>query len=742
MPTQSLFRRLAATLAALTLAAASPAFAGGGAPPDPDTTAIGFIQHVRIGTPACDTCPPRVCPGEPVQVTISGELPSPCFQFRGFSELPVGAPFTVLQADFVVDSCGIACPTVIVPFAATVTLPGSFTTSGSFVLRHQVRSCPDTFTVVNAETRQYTYTIEPNCVTPPPLDSLVRSFVKFEVIPERRCPGDVLSIRLRENGCYPCVHLSSFTFDSLAGPQAVVEWRPGCLEFACVVDTLSVSIGAHQAGSYLMNVGVSVNVLLAPEPDSVISYVQPVPFQVPRSCDGTPCVEAALPPRDNLQPVCAITLPPGGVGDVNMPVRTGLPIWGAQGSLRAFYPVRILDVNYAGSTPGTFVSWSREGDVVRFVAFTTSDSPMIPVGRSDFLRLTIRVDSAIVLADAPLVQLGGRLEVVSGRHGESLPFCPERLDLAATSLPICISTASDTCDANGDGRADVRDLVSMVRCLRPDTTLDLRVCPDCNGDHLFDFADLMCCARHILRAPQVPRDSAHASADVRVAFGTFRPEGAGWRVPVRITGAGVLAGSLLRLRYPAERWRADIPVEIASVTTPGAWMPIVDVEQPGVVQLAWLKLADGETSELMFELALRPQGQPQSDDAISVEGADLVLPDGTALRPADALPVASLISPLEPPTDAPARLELSPARPNPFAGTTRFSVSLPRESMVELTVHDVAGRAVATLARGRFAAGVREFEWNGAGASEGVYFARLSVDGRVFSQRVALLRGR
>jgi len=741
MRTRTLLHLLAASLVALALAAAPQARAGGGVPPDPDTTAIGFIQHVRIGTPPCDTCPPRVCPGEPVQVTISGELPSPCFQFRGFRELPVAAPFTVLQADFVVDSCGIGCPTVSVPFAATVSLPGSFNTSGFFVLRHQVRSCPDTTSVDSAETRQYTYAIEPNCAAPPPpLDSLVRSFVSFEITPAQRCPGDSLTLWMKQRGCPPCVHLASLSSDSLGALQAIVEWRPQCFEFRCDAESLSTPLGAFAAGSYQLRFPVTVRVLDTSNPDSAITYTQRLGFTVPQECPGGTCVEAWLPPPDNLEPVCAITLPPGGAGDVNMPVRTALPVWGAQGWLRANHPIRILDVGYAGSTPGTHVTWSRDGDLVRFVAFTTSAQPMIPSGKSDFLRLTIRVDSLNVLADPTQAQLYGLLELVAGSNGESLPTCPHDLRRAPPTLAICIVPPVDSCDANGDGRADVRDLVSMVRCLHTDTTLAVHVCPDCNGDSLFDLTDLFCCARHILRAPHVPRDSTQATADVRVAFGTFRPDGAGWRVPVRITGAGALAGSLVRLRYPAERWRADIPIELASVTTEAGWMPIVDVDEPGVMQLAWLKLGDGDASELTFEFALRPQGEPQSEDVILVEGVDLVLPDGTALLPADALPVASLIAPLEPPHDTPARLELGPARPNPFNSSTRFSVGLPRESMVELTVHDVAGRSVATLARGRFAAGVREFVWNGNGARDGVYFVRLSVDGVVLSQRVALLR--
>lgn len=736
--------RLTAPLVAAVLMAASPVRADlPPPPPSGDTTAIGYIQHVTIGRVECPTCPTRVCPGEPIPVTISGFVPSPCIQFRGFRELPVGAPFTVLMADFVADTCGRPCPAVMVPFSATFSLPGSLASSGSFVLQHQVRSCPDTTTAASAETRQYTYAIEPKCVVPPPLDSLVRSFVSFEIVPFQHCPGDSLTLRMVKNGCHPCVHLSSLSHDSATGFQAVVDWRPLCAELVCNAESLSTPLGAFAAGSHVLLLPVVVRVLDTANPDSTISYTQRIGFEVPRDCGVGPCVEAWLPPRDNLTPHCDVVLTRGGVGSVDMPARTGPAIWGAQGWLRAYHPLRILDVQYAGGAPGTYVTWHQDGDQVRFVAFTTGPGPMIPSGRSDFLRLTIQVDSLIV-GDPAMVQLQGLIEQAAGRNGETLPFCAETMRMAPPTLFVCIASPSDTCDANGDGRADVRDLVRMVRCLRPDTTgLDTaRVCRDCTGDGAFDLSDLFCCARHILRAPQVPRDSAHASDAVHVAFGEFRREGNGWRVPVRVTGAGALAGSLLRLRYPAERWRADIPVVLAARTDVSAdWMPLVDVEQPGVVQLGWLKLGDGQASELSLEIRLTPTGEPRDSDVIRVEGADLVLPDGTTLTPVGDLPAASLIMPSEPP-HVPLSLEMSPARPNPFTGTTRFSVSLPRESVIELTVHDVAGRVVATLARGRFAAGVREFEWDGAGAREGVYFARLSVDGHVLSQRVALLRGR
>jgi hypothetical protein len=55
-------------------------------------------------------------------------------------------------------------------------------------------------------------------------------------------------------------------------------------------------------------------------------------------------------------------------------------------------------------------------------------------------------------------------------------------------------------------------------------------------------------------------------------------------------------------------------------------------------------------------------------------------------------------------------------------------------------VHDLAGRRVATLARGLYAPGQSLFTWDGAGVRDGLYFVQLSVNGQVRSTRVALLR--
>ena len=70
------------------------------------------------------------------------------------------------------------------------------------------------------------------------------------------------------------------------------------------------------------------------------------------------------------------------------------------------------------------------------------------------------------------------------------------------------------------------------------------------------------------------------------------------------------------------------------------------------------------------------------------------------------------------------------ASPNPSRGRTAFAFTLPAAGHARLTVVDVSGRMVATLADGAFAAGEHQARWSAA-APAGVYFARLHAPGGV-----------
>jgi hypothetical protein len=86
---------------------------------------------------------------------------------------------------------------------------------------------------------------------------------------------------------------------------------------------------------------------------------------------------------------------------------------------------------------------------------------------------------------------------------------------------------------------------------------------------------------------------------------------------------------------------------------------------------------------------------------------------------------------------------LSPLFPNPARGAIAIEYAVAREANVRLTVIDVAGRIVATLANGTRAPGLYHATWpNGrnGGAAPGTYFVRFEGGGLRFVRRLVLMR--
>jgi hypothetical protein len=84
--------------------------------------------------------------------------------------------------------------------------------------------------------------------------------------------------------------------------------------------------------------------------------------------------------------------------------------------------------------------------------------------------------------------------------------------------------------------------------------------------------------------------------------------------------------------------------------------------------------------------------------------------------------------------------------PNPARETATFAFELHAPGRGELTIFDAAGRRVRTVTREQFAAGDHRVAWDarddaGRRCAEGVYFARLVMNGRVVATRsLALTR--
>ncbi len=82
--------------------------------------------------------------------------------------------------------------------------------------------------------------------------------------------------------------------------------------------------------------------------------------------------------------------------------------------------------------------------------------------------------------------------------------------------------------------------------------------------------------------------------------------------------------------------------------------------------------------------------------------------------------------------------------PNPFNPTTMISFSIPDESKVELTVYNIKGQKVKTLVNESLVKGIHEILWNGRNdnnrsVASGVYFYKLSVNGKDYSVKKCLM---
>ncbi|MEM6782252.1 MAG: Ig-like domain-containing protein [Bacteroidota bacterium] len=86
-------------------------------------------------------------------------------------------------------------------------------------------------------------------------------------------------------------------------------------------------------------------------------------------------------------------------------------------------------------------------------------------------------------------------------------------------------------------------------------------------------------------------------------------------------------------------------------------------------------------------------------------------------------------------------LALGSVYPNPFTHRATVEVALPEPTDLSVTVYDLTGRLVATLARGTLDAGYHALDLDGAALGSGVYLVRLATaDGTTQTRRVTLVR--
>jgi hypothetical protein len=82
-------------------------------------------------------------------------------------------------------------------------------------------------------------------------------------------------------------------------------------------------------------------------------------------------------------------------------------------------------------------------------------------------------------------------------------------------------------------------------------------------------------------------------------------------------------------------------------------------------------------------------------------------------------------------SDFPTEYAITNTYPNPFNPTLNVSIALPETSKLKVSVYNVMGQSVATVADRSYTAGTHNFTFNGSDLSSGVYFIHASVAGKL-----------
>ena len=735
-------RRVLALLV-LGLLAASPSWSSLVGPCPPGTTIPVSVQVA-----------PPICPGQPVN--LIARACGPCVDIQYSTQPPSGPLRIVAARDY------LACvPTVCVPESLVVplgTFVGGHYTVLVEVFMYDLVHDSTTCTVSRLDTIRFDVPLA--CAPPRPLryTDVIRVGPPPECAtcpPPPICPGLEIPFFIAgtlPNNCYQFRGLEllpSPLMSPLPEPPIarVTIMRYDCLRSTC--DTVPIP---WQAGAMLPGLpGRDYNLIVqlaeisacdsTHGPDTTYSTV--VPFQVAERCSVTSSPSCFLHSwgNDSANPDCDAYVGAGTPAREVLRIWTGTPLAGFQGRVQLDpAALRVVGLRPVGIASGMQLAWSERADGASFVLFSTDghvirsacEPPaMCPPAAEAVLEVLVAQRPGVPIP--PLTLLDVRDLLAADTLGQEVLGCP-----TAVVIPPARICAGHSCDFNGDGRLDVRDLVLMARCVTghgncPDSSTATF---DCNKDGSLTVDDVLCCAHVILhgRLPDslVTRSAPGLTVDVGAPVATE----SGLDVPIRLTGADQVGAARFALSYPAARY------DHASVEMLGdaaSWLEVSEAADGemiiGLIATAPAAQVPG-LLEMRVHFGLAP-GQTASPD-VRVTQSEFVAPDGAVLELAS------------PPTDTPTpavQFALSPARPNPFVGSTQFVLSLAQAADADLAIFDLAGRRVVTLHRGPLSAGDHPFGWDGRRADGtpapgGVYFYRVLGAGASATRRLVLLGAR
>ena len=219
-------------------------------------------------------------------------------------------------------------------------------------------------------------------------------------------------------------------------------------------------------------------------------------------------------------------------------------------------------------------------------------------------------------------------------------------------------------------------------------------------------------------------------------------------------GAAVIGGAILLPLGSRGIRSIDYTMPQQYLITAG---PTDAVSNPPVAPLnfrlfTWTGNPDGWPLEHVtnFDATYSPEACILPDEHITAQTiAELLNDDGggngcwRSMTCQVGLGVGWVDAPLPPAASGGVRFSRGPA-PNPAQHGVSFAITVPHEQWVDLSIHDLEGRCVATLWNGELTEGEHHFAWEGAavgGAHEaaGVFWVKLRAADRTDARRFVLM---
>jgi hypothetical protein len=242
-------------------------------------------------------------------------------------------------------------------------------------------------------------------------------------------------------------------------------------------------------------------------------------------------------------------------------------------------------------------------------------------------------------------------------------------------------------DANDDGSINVTDIVTMVAYIlgNTDTVGD---CADVNGDGGINVTDIVGTVSIILGSGNARMSDATSVEIIKTADSA------------KLKADGFVGAVQMTLAHGD-----DFSIELTDDAM----------------------VADYKTTGDLTTLIIVAPG---SEELFTTEGA---------FKVEEAI-VANSSSTIDVSMATPEVFGLSSAYPNPFNPTTSVALSLPNDSYVSITVYNLMGQTIATIADGYMTADVYSFSWDASSVPSGAYFIRAEAGNDVGVQKVMLLK--